>query len=194
MSVRIVFVPWSENESAHFVEKSLKWQKAALLEKDKNIKVVIYCGSSQHHMSSLSTGVIYIQGHGLPGQNRITSGGIGAALSASDVATRLIETGLSAFFRGKIKCWSCFSGEGGANSFSQNLADEMYDANYRSCQVYGYEGALDGYYATRGADGQLHRFSDDPIYGPGGQITGWDSKGRAKDNRHLKTPSGMRAG
>lgn len=76
------------------------------------------------------------------------------ALKASDVVTRLIESGLKKEFAGTIKCYNCHSAEGPKN-FATALEKELTERGYKKCRIYGYTGAVssmyDGEYKTSNA-------------------------------------------
>ncbi|CAN7179127.1 hypothetical protein [Paraburkholderia sp. SIMBA_054] len=84
-------------------------------------------------------------------------------LKASDVVTRLFESGLRQDFSGTIKCYNCHSAEGEQN-FAKALEKALTERGYKKCRIYGYTGALSSMY-----DGE-HKTSTDP-------------NGRARDAR-----------
>jgi hypothetical protein len=132
-----------------YKSKNRKWIDA---EEEKGKKVwteVWYAGRVSPIIFSLRTAdeQIYIRGHGQPGETKISSGKGNWSLAAKEVAKRLIESGLQPSFAGKIKCYNCHSADSGiGESFAQAFSDYMYySEGYRSCEYWGYYGALDSY-------------------------------------------------
>ena len=66
-------------------------------------------------------------------------------LKASDVVTRLRESGLKEEFAGTIKCYNCHSAEGDTN-FATALEKALSERGYKKCRIYGYTGALSSMY------------------------------------------------
>jgi hypothetical protein len=89
---------------------------------------------------------IYIYGgHGLPGidgagwpGNPGTPGSV--VVNAAQVALRISAAGWSpALFRGRVKVYSCYSGEPGSNvAFASLVAGEMRNKGWTNCTFYGY--------------------------------------------------------
>jgi hypothetical protein len=132
-----------------YKSKNLNW-KAAEAEKgaSKDWFEVWYSGRVSPIIFGLRTveEQIYIRGHGQPGDSGIYSGGFNWRLGAEEVAKRLIASGLQTSFAGKIKCYNCHSAEQGIHErFAQALADYLYSKGYKSCEFFGYYGALDSY-------------------------------------------------
>ncbi len=115
-------------------------------------------------LSSMSTGQIYIRGHGMPGFRSIEGGRGGERIHVSVVADRLIESGLKKAYNGKIKLFNCHSAESGkigsdpevaGPPFARQFADEMYSRGYKNCSFFGYLGSIDSF-AKDGTQGKHH--------------------------------------
>ena len=115
-------------------------------------------------IQSMSTGQIYIRGHGMAGFKSIEGGRGGERIDFDVVADRLIKSGLPKSFNGKIKLFNCHSAESGQPGsdpecvgppFARQFADEMYSRGYRSCTYYGYHGSIDSF-AKDGSRGRHH--------------------------------------
>ncbi|MBB3452037.1 hypothetical protein FHT86_000293 [Rhizobium sp. BK313] len=112
-------------------------------------------------LSSMSTGQIYIRGHGVAGMDSIEGGRGGERVNSKLLADRLIEAGLPKAYDGKIKLFNCHSAETGSSTlpdgqtnmmpgfvgtaFAQLVADELFSRGYRSCSFFGYTGAIDSF-------------------------------------------------
>lgn len=174
---RIHFVPW-EGRDTEFARKAENWRKLAIAA-GKRFDVVIYDREPSRLLQQLAGAddQIYIHGHGSVAKDLITGGnGAGPGLSARDVIERLQRAGLSLYFKGKIKCWSCHSAEAGQPiylkvggwtglAFAQKLVDLMHygDGNglapsYTGCAIYGYLGMVA---SIPGPDG--HRQTAEPL-------------------------------
>jgi hypothetical protein len=106
---------------------------------------------------------IYIRGHGQPGDSGIYSGRFNWRLGAEEVAKRLIASGLQTSFAGKIKCYNCHSAEQGTDEpFAQALADYLYSKGYKSCEFFGYYGALDSFPGAN--ENKLDKSKDEKAY------------------------------
>ncbi len=115
-------------------------------------------------LSSMSTGQIYIRGHGMPGFKSIEGGRGGERIDVETVVDRLIESGLKKAYSGKIKLFNCHSAESGkvgsdpevaGPPFARQVADELYSRGYKSCSFYGYVGSIDSF-AKDGTQGKHH--------------------------------------
>lgn len=129
-----------------YVSKNREWKKAeAAKNNGKDWYEVWYTGRVSPIIMSLNANdQIYIRGHGLPGDTEIQSSAW--KLDADEVARRLIASGLQKNFAGKIKCYNCHSAESGIDkAFAQAFADRLYSSGYKSCEYFGYFGALDSF-------------------------------------------------
>jgi len=108
---------------------------------------VWYTGQEDALLRSLGDGQVYVRGHSISGLGNIgLPGGKGTLQSQLEpkvVAGRLQASGLKTIFAGKVKCYNCHSAEAGKYSFAQQLANEMWALDYKSCTYFGYEGAID---------------------------------------------------
>jgi hypothetical protein len=158
---------------------------------------VWYSGSPDPAIRSMrsASDTVYIRGHndGTLGTSIQVARG-GDVLSASQVADRLIASGLHKKFQGKIKCYNCHSAEkfdGFKKSFAQAFADYLYNHGYDLCTYYGYEGALDSFYKAGSAGEHRYRRDKQIVGGAMRQVEG----GRASENRVIIRPKfllGMR--
>jgi hypothetical protein len=116
---RIVFIPWNHVEGQEWVDKTNQWN----LRKNNRFQIVTYDPAIKHHdafeiANSLPWSVIYIRGHGNPGQPyiqvKMSVPGKTALqtkkLPIEDACQRLIDMGLSPAYPGAIKFYSCHSG------------------------------------------------------------------------------------
>ena len=115
-------------------------------------------------LSSLSTGQIYIRGHGMPGFRSIEGGRGGERIDVDELVDRLIESGLRKIYTGKIKLFNCHSAESGQPGsdpecvgppFARQVADEMFARGFKHCTFYGYVGSIDSF-AKDGSQGKHH--------------------------------------
>jgi hypothetical protein len=170
------------------------------LAKGKVAVEVWYNGKKNTFVQGMTTGQIYIRGHGMAGENIIEGGRGGEKLRYDDVVDRLIKSGLSKAFTGKIKCYNCHSAESidptglisasivetGGAAFAQLIADEMYHRGYRSCTFYGYEGAIDSL-PKDGSQG-THKYRRGLVKGLDGKSR-QQEMGRVSENRFEFTPN-----
>jgi len=103
-------------------------------------------------LASMNNGNILIRGHGMPGCKSIEGGRCGERVDYNVVVDRLVESGLSRQFNGRIKMFNCHSAEAAepdgspecvGTPFAQLMADELSSRGYRSCTFFGYHGAID---------------------------------------------------
>ena len=161
MKTRVIFIPW--RVALEQTGDALQWQAAGVL-KGKWFDIVHYNTLLRPlTLKRMWEGSVYIFGHGAPGDGTIAPGGlgIGSSLSYSVVADRLIFMGLGRPFRGKIKLFSCYSGEGGDRSFAKRFADYMRERKkYDSCTYEGYtEELFSKMHFLWGQGGGLHRWA-----------------------------------
>lgn len=160
IATHILFVAW-QNASEKNAQAEA-WKKVGNADKSKegarNYEVVVYkpdCKSE--NLKKIQTGYIYILGHGAAGYGNIADIDENGAieLSAAEVANRLIDSGLSTAFSGKIKCFNCnSSAEGnGKPAFAKIFADEMRKRKYSNCQYFGYNRSIVAAYGNMGFDG-----------------------------------------
>jgi hypothetical protein len=87
--------------------------------------------------------VVYVYGgHGAAGRDSITwpgdSNPIDSKALANLVAGRINETG----FAGRIKVYSCFSGDGDKRAFARLFAEQMRAKSYLNCRIFGYHNQI----------------------------------------------------
>ncbi|MBT8336436.1 MAG: hypothetical protein KJO11_07525 [Gemmatimonadetes bacterium] len=104
MSLRIIWIPWTEAEAGEFIERSDQWNEVS----QKTFHIITYAPGTTHDvLDGLKDGSIYMRGHGMPGNPSVTTRG--KALHIHHSIERLIEMGLDVQFTGKIKFYSCYS-------------------------------------------------------------------------------------
>jgi hypothetical protein len=87
--------------------------------------------------------VVYVYGgHGLSNRDSITWPGEEANAITSAQLKDLLVGKLPTTFNGKLKIYSCHSGETGATAFGKLVADKMRSAGYVNCRCYGYIGEV----------------------------------------------------
>jgi hypothetical protein len=163
------------------------------LAKGNNAFQVWYNGKTNPLLASVSSGQVYIRGHGMPGENIIEGGRGGEKVPYDEVVNRLITSGLRKTFAGKIKCYNCHSAETidptdkisysiiqtDGQAFAQLIADEMYARGYKHCTFYGYVGAIDSQ-PKDGSEGK-HKYVRVKIIKNGKMIQ--EELGRASESR-----------
>jgi hypothetical protein len=149
----------------------------------------VYCLDDDTYPLLKSTDTLYIYGgHGITARNFIGwPGNNGNPLQYDAVAT-IIQGVIPPGFAGKVKVYSCHSGDGGGLAFAKLFADEMRTAGYNSCAFYGYQGEVTQIYEEvkgikaiqyRGKTGQ----DPDPGFHKWSVGQGRMRQGRAKDFR-----------
>ncbi|WP_157496523.1 hypothetical protein [Hahella ganghwensis] len=91
-----------------------------------------------------------VRGHCHPGDDYIYGAKSGGEkVSFQQVANRIFCSNLPLSYKGKLICYNCHSGEPSKTSsskpFAQKLANYMYSLGYKSCQFFGYLGAMDSF-------------------------------------------------
>jgi hypothetical protein len=148
---RIVFIPWdrSASDGSDVADMIDQWNNSDTANQ-KNFQVVCK-GEKPAYFRSLSVSdVIYVVGgHGNVGASDF-QGISGATIEYDEVCKRLIESGLQKGFSGKIKFYSCHSGEGvGATpAFGKRCHDYLKGKGFNSCWIFGYVGSVDQYYGN----------------------------------------------
>jgi hypothetical protein len=155
-ATHILFVAWPKGYEK--IAEARAWKKIGNAQKAKNgtrkfAAVVYQKGARSETLRKMQTGQIYILGHGDSGTGHIADveqGGDG--LTANVVCDRLVESGLSTSFSGKIKCFTCYSAAGahGKLSFAARLAVGMRSRGYCHCGYVGYERAIVAAYEDLG--------------------------------------------
>jgi len=164
----IIFVAWdgAQERSHEKVKQAFKWAKKGNLTRSKSSKdvariftpVVYHPHTEDEDLKRMQTGQIYILGHGAEGFGAIgdIDGQIDdptvTLLSADQVATRLIDSGLKPAFMGDIKLFNCHSATrtNGENSFADLFATAMWEREYTHCRIFGYEDSVEAAYKNRG--------------------------------------------
>lgn len=114
---RIVFIPWPPTEAQEFIDKTNQWNRVST----KGFTILswqagVQQAAIQNAHNDAGT-VIYIRGHGNPGQDyiqiKVTGGGGTVTEHKLPIITacqRLIASGLHKSFAGAIKFFHCYSG------------------------------------------------------------------------------------
>lgn len=173
-ATHILFVAWQKADEKK--AQANAWKKIGNESKNKDredvkrrFKVIVYKPKTKsENLKKMQTGQIYILGHGAAGYGSIADidGKGGVELTATQVADRLIESGLSTAFSGKIKCYNCHSSTAGETgpAFAKLFADEMRSRQYEHCQYFGYDSSVHAAYEDRGFGG-THKHALDLIDG-----------------------------
>jgi hypothetical protein len=123
---KIIFIPFNPADPGIFyarreygtMEGGLNKAQLAVdheLQKGRRAVAVWWLpGTRDPFLSSMSTGQIYIRGHGEPGIDSIEGGRGGEHVISQLVADRLINAGLPKAYDGKIKLFNCHSAEAGS--------------------------------------------------------------------------------
>ena len=139
----------------------------------KSVHEVWYTGSmSIILLGAPATSAVYIRGHCIAGSPSLFTKKLGGEehLTAAEVATRLIESGLPTTYAGTIKCYNCHSAEpvGSDDAFAQRLANLLFHSGYTNCTFEGYIGALDSHPAN---DGHRYTTNGGRASAPGNRVT-----------------------
>lgn len=163
-ATHIVFVAWEgavekEGQADLWAKKGNTERSTSSKGEKRKFKAVIYHPQRQsENLKKIQVGQIYILGHGASGFGSIgdVDGDVNddnvRLLSGSQVADRLIASGLKKHFMGDIKCFSCDSAKrtNGLNSFADVFADAMFEREYTHCRIFGYTMALNAGYTDQG--------------------------------------------
>lgn len=112
---RVVFIPWANPDAQEWVDKTNQWNVA----KGNIFEIIVYDPNVAHHATLARIGgdpqaVIYIRGHGNPGEEYIQVKILGTEnakkLPIVEACQRLIGMGLPTGYAGAIKFYSCHSG------------------------------------------------------------------------------------
>src|SRR5215831_5787462 len=200
MPTHILFVPWENAKGKK--EESKAWAEHGNTKKlppekaPQEYAVVIYRENRKNNnFQNFLTGKIYILGHGaaaygsigdidtsVPGNEKK----VVTELKASVVCDRLIKSGLSTAFNGKIMCYNCESAKSTKQSdgFAQQVADDMLRRGYEHCQVFGYNMSVSLEYENSLGEGlHRHALAFQECYGKYMPIK------RAKDAKQLVKPN-----
>jgi hypothetical protein len=127
-SEHIVFVPWEGADAQEWVDKTNQWNSVKAqwnvvrdgrMVQEGHFEIINYDHSIPHHPTLVRIGgdprsVIYIRGHGNPGEEYIQVKMLGTdktkKLPIIDACQRLIDMGLPSVYPGVIKFYSCHSG------------------------------------------------------------------------------------
>jgi hypothetical protein len=176
MAKRIHFIPWVV--STELFGEVIKWNTTK-----KFYHIIHYSPIKNPILHFTTEGSIYIHGHGAAKSNLIETGKgtIGKDLTYFQLADRLIKTGLNKKFAGKIKIYSCESGDGDSLAFANRVAVYMRSLGYDKCEYSGYKGLIDVYARSDG-----HKYSDikKKTRDKEGELhIEWIAQGRASANR-----------
>jgi hypothetical protein len=124
----VVFVPWEGADAEEWVQKTSQWNlvkaqwnvvKDGRLVKEGHFEIITYDPGITNHPTLVRIGgkpgaVVYIRGHGNPGEEYIQVKILGTEktkkLPIVDACQRLIDMGLPDTYSGVIKFYSCHSG------------------------------------------------------------------------------------
>lgn len=97
--------------------------------------------------------VVYIfSGHGVAGRQNVTWPGDQNPLDAPFIATKFSQRGWGAQFNGRIKIYSCYSGDG-VPPFAKTVAAAIRGKGYTNCAYFGYHGEITQQYETSATTG-----------------------------------------
>lgn len=114
-SEHVVFIPWEGTDAQEWIDKTGQWN----LVKNDKFEIIPYNSAVANNATLVRIGadshaVIYIRGHGNPGEEYIQVKILGTEntkkLPIIDACQRLIDMGLPKAYRGVIKFYSCHSG------------------------------------------------------------------------------------
>jgi hypothetical protein len=103
--------------------------------------------------------VLYIRGHGMPGDDELESSDHTAVVTVKEIVG-MLRGDLRKSFSGIIKIYACNSATDGQlnKSFTQQFADAMFSAGYKSCSFYGYTETLStNYWSPTDFAGESHK-------------------------------------
>ena len=127
-SEHVVFVPWEGADAQEWVDKTNQWNsvkaqwnvvKNGKVVQEGHFEIITYDPTITHHATLAKIGadpraVVYIRGHGNPGEEYIQVKILGTEntkkLPIVDACQRLIDMGLPNAYPGVIKFYSCHSG------------------------------------------------------------------------------------
>jgi hypothetical protein len=127
-SEHVVFVPWEGADAQEWVDKTNQWNSVKAqwnvvgdgqVVQEGHFEIITYDHAIPHHPTLARIGgdpraVIYIRGHGNPGEEYIQVKMLGTEntkkLPIIDACQRLIDMGLPSVYPGVIKFYSCHSG------------------------------------------------------------------------------------
>lgn len=171
-ATHILFIAWEKadekvaqaNDWANFANNNKSKRDCKSKGDHRLYKVVVYKkGTWSTDLMHLSTGQIYILGHGAAGYGSIANidGDGRAELSAIEVADRLRGSGLSDTFQGKIKCYNCNSANSANDqlAFAKIFADRIREKGHTHCQIFGYNSSIAASYkpSSFGVGDQQHK-------------------------------------
>jgi hypothetical protein len=92
--------------------------------------------------------VVYVYGgHGLSNQDFVSWPGNTKNPIASEEMTRLVGGVVPPSFRGRLKIYSCYSGDSGETAYASLLAKKLRSKGYE-CPIFGYKGQVTQTYET----------------------------------------------
>ncbi len=170
----IIYYPFEDAAGDHFIRTTqTSWERTSA----SKGKLAIFSsrqdsGAVLNYFMANLTGndMIYIIGHCSAGSSEMQSHDHATNISVSDLADRLIASGLQTTFSGKIKLYGCSTGSTWTlnllitslvwDSFSQLFADEMAGRGYVHCRYFGYTKNIRTAYDS--LNGELHKSADTP--------------------------------
>ena len=193
-ATHIIFIAWEkadekENQAINWANfgNSNRSQKGDNSKGEHRLyKVVVYKKNTwDTDLMHMSTGQIYVLGHGAKGYGSIADldGNGGTELKAEEVADRLRGSGLSDTYRGKVNCFNCNSAKSDGNelSFATRFANRLREKGHSHCQIFGYNSAVESAYEERGFGGAHKHSLSDQEFVDGTLIHDYAPQGRAKD-------------
>lgn len=114
------------------------------LDRKYRVVVVQYPNAIPEASSLTNLDVVYVfGGHCSSGSENVTwPNNSQNPLKYDEVANRLVSAGLTSEFKGKIKVYSCQSGQGGENAFGKRFANYMRTEKGFSCEIWAYSGNI----------------------------------------------------
>jgi hypothetical protein len=108
---------------------------------------------------------VYVYGHCEPGVPKMANDTETKILDGSQLALRLIASGMQKEFSGRVKIFACHSGVANHDdaadeeSMAEGLANAMRGRGYRSCEYFGYTEALRYSNSIEAATGHKYAFT-----------------------------------
>jgi hypothetical protein len=145
---RIIFIPRTKLEAQardtgngpDLYAQATSWEPV-VSEKGKAFRV--FCTDDAFDVELDAEDTVYIYGgHGISNRDSVTWPGNDAHPLDSATVAGLAQVVIPSTFAGKIKVYSCHSGETGGTAFAARVADAMRLAGYNSCTFFGYLGEI----------------------------------------------------
>lgn len=108
----------------------------------------IVCKGEQLSVALADDDVVYVYGgHGLSNQDFVSwPGNTKNPISSSDMA-EIVSGLVPTAFNGRLKVYSCYSGDSGETAFAKRLTDKLRTKSY-TCPVFGFKGQVTQAYET----------------------------------------------